>query len=224
MIMLEGANRMLSILEQTDQEEYDINQAMRDLNQAIHEIADEGEVTDFNEFAGFSIAADEFSGSDAWSVVPGRASLTDAIGVGGDQIGYIKNIWLDSSGATIPFKQVSVIELLNKYGDDEGQPEKYAVEGEYLYWRPVGAAGTSFTARILWSRVPPEYATGAEPPLMAKAPYACLYKACEIASVWTGDDQSLMKFEKMSARLINRYMIRNSMQGDGPREAEEYNG
>lgn len=224
MNMLEGATRMLSILEQTDEEEYDQAQALRDLNQAIHEIADEGEVTTFNEFVGFDIDADEFSGSDSWGVVPGRAELSTVLGVTADQIGYIKKVWLDVDGQNVDFSERSVTELLNEYGDDEGQPEKYAVEGDYFYWRPVGAAASSYTSRILWSRVPQEYALGAEPALMAKAPYACIYKACAIASVWTGDDAAVMKFEKMSARLINRFMIRNSMQGDGPREMEEYNG
>jgi hypothetical protein len=224
MNMLEGASRMLSILEQTDEQEYDEGQALRDLNQAIHEISDEGEVSNYNEFVQFDIEADAYSGGTDWGIVPGRVPITTALGVAPSQIAYIKTAWLDSDGATIPFKQVSVIELLNKYGDETGVPERYAIEGDFFYWRPIGTAGTNYTARLLWCRNPHEYAPGEEPSLMAKAPYACIYKACSLAAVWIGDDSAVAKFDRMSTRMVDKFMIRNSMQSDAPREAEDYNG
>ena len=71
MIIAEAASRVLSILEQTDEEEYDINQAVMDVNQAIAEIADESEFKSLNIFSRFDIVTDNYSDSDDWAIIYG---------------------------------------------------------------------------------------------------------------------------------------------------------
>ena len=224
MIISQAAGRVLSILEQTDEEEYNLAQAEMDVNQAIAEIADDSELSTFNVFTHFTIATDDYDGVSDWDTVTGRADLTSVLSSTIGRIGYIKKIWLDSGGSNIPFVETRVDALLDKYGDAEGQPEKYAVDGDQLFWRPVGESGTEYTARIWWASVPPEYGSGEEPTVIAQAPYAVIYRACALACVWLVDDDRAVRFDKMAQRLIDKYVVRDSMHGDSRIEMETYNG
>ncbi|GAG11241.1 unnamed protein product [marine sediment metagenome] len=224
MIIAEAAARVLKVLEQTDEEEYDIDQAVMDVNQAIGEIADEAELSSLNTFSQFSLAADDYSDSDEWAVVPGRAPITDVLGASIGEIGYIKHAWLSVESANAEFKERDIRYLLDNYGDDEGQPTRYAVDGDFFYWRPVGAAGTEFIARLFWAKMPPEYGRGEEPTIIAQAPYAVIYRACALACIWLVDDDRAPRFDKMAQRLIDKYIIRDSMHGDSRMEMEDFNG
>lgn len=231
MTISEAANRVLSILEQTDEEEYTHDQAMRDINQAIAEIADDSELSSYNTFSQFVVETDEYANDDgsfdppsAWSDIPGWETLSSVLGSPDGRIGYIKKIWLDTDGANSDFDEARVDYLLSKYGDAEGQPKHYSVDGDRLYWRPVGAAGTSYTMRLWWAQVPPEYVSGDEPSVLSKAPYAVIYRACSLGSLWTQDDQAALKFDKKAQILIDKYTIRDSMHGDGRVTMEDFNG
>ena len=224
MTISEAANRVLSILEQTDEEEYTLGQAMMDVNQAIAEIAGDGELSSLNTFSQYVIDTDDLDGNPDWAVVPGRVDMTTVLSSGTGQIGYIKKIWLDVDGSNIEFKEQRIDYLLSKYGDDEGQPEYYAVDGEKLYWRPIGASGTSYTARVWWAQIPPEYGAGEEPVTLAKAPYAVIYRACSLGSLWTNDDQAALKFDKKAQILIDKYIVQDSMHGDSRIAMEDFDG
>jgi hypothetical protein len=224
MIISEAANRVLSILEQTDEEEYNFDQAVMDVNQAIGEIADEAELSSFNTFSQFSIAADDYSGSSDWAIVPGRAPIAEVLGATMTEIGYVKQAWLSDGEARIEFEERDIRYLLDNYADNEGQPTRYAVDGDFFYWRPVGAAGTEFTARLLWAKMPKEYGAGEEPTIIAQAPYAVIYRACALACIWLVDDDRAPRFDKMAQRLIDKYVIRDSMHGDHRMKMEDYNG
>jgi hypothetical protein len=224
MIISEAANRVLAILEQTDQEEYNYDQAVIDVNQAIGEIADEAELSSLNTFSQFTIAADDYSESDAWAVVPGRAPIVDVLGATMTEIGYIKHAWLSIGAANAEFKERDIRYLLDNYGDDEGTPTRYAVDGDFFYWRPVGEAGDEFTVRLMWAKMPKEYGAGEEPTIIAQAPYAVIYRACALACIWLVDDDRAPRFDKMAQRLIDKYVIRDSMHGDHRMEMEDFNG
>lgn len=225
MIMSEGVSRILSFLEQTDEVEYNSTIALQHLNQALFEISEEGEFEILKTFASYTWDSDNLDGLDYWGVVPGRLPVTDLVAVGLGEFGYVDKVWLDVSGSQkATFSQTTLNTLLSEYGDDTGEPEKYAVDGKYLYLRPVPVAGTEYTLRTRWVALPATYAEGAEPDIMIQAPYVCIYRACQIGSIWSDDDEKLMKYEKLGTRAIERFAIRNSMVGDAPAEAGEYNG
>lgn len=224
MIMNEGVARVLSFLEQTDEVEYDAVIALQHLNQAIFEIAEDGEFEILKSFSSYSFVPTDLDDTEAWGVVPGRVAVTDLVGVGLGRYGYLDKVWLDVAGSQKEtFKQVTVNNLLSEYGDTTGEPEKYAVDGNYLYLRPYPTS-TSYTLRSRWIELPETYAEGAEPNIMLQAPYACIYKACLIGALWSDDDGKAGKYEKLAQRAIDRFAIRNSMVGDAETEAGEYNG
>ncbi|MHC4517383.1 MAG: phage adaptor protein [Planctomycetota bacterium] len=225
MIMAEGVSRILSFLEQTDEVEYDANIALQHLNQAIFEITEDGEFEILKSFASYSWDSDDLDDLAYWTTVPGRVAVEDLTGVGLRQFGYIDRVWLDVGGSQrSTFKQTTLNALLDEYGDTTGEPEKYALDGKYLYLRPVPVAGTPYTLRSRLIELPTVYSEGSEPDIMVQAPYVCIYTACVIGAVWSDDDQKAAKYERLSRRSIDRFAIRNSMIGDSPTEAGEYNG
>ena len=221
----QAANRMLSLLEQTDQEEYNRPKAIEHLNQAIAEITDESELSIYNQFATFTMDSARHLDTDAWSIVPGRVPITDVLSADASRIAYIKQCWLSVNSNAAEFKQAEVRKMLSDFGDDEGTPTRYGVDGEFFYFRPVPPADTEYVVRSYFAGIPPEYGGGDEPLLMAQAPHAVIYRACVIACVWTMDDDRAIRFDKMAQRLIDRYVVRDGMKGDGERvEMEDYNG
>ena len=114
---------------------------------------------------------------------------------------------------------------MDEYGDVEGIPEKYAIDGDYLYWRPIAPAGTDYPIRILYNSLPPiSIQLNSSPRLLDAAPYAVIYRACAIASIWLNEDQRVPMFEKLAERAIELFTFRHSMSNDAPREMEEYDG
>jgi hypothetical protein len=226
MIMADGVSRILSYLEQTDEVEYNSDIALQHLNQAIFEITEDGEFEIFKTFANYTWETDRLDDLDFWTTVPGRVPVADLTGVAFGRYGYIDRVWLDASGdQDTEFKQVHVNQLLDEYGNNSGAPEKYAVDGKYFYIRPYPASGsTAYTLRTRFVQLPPIYAAGAEPDIMIQAPYVCIYKACEIGALWCDDDEKLRKYGLLAQRSIDRFAVRNSMIGDTPTEAGEYNG
>ena len=226
MTIWEAAERVLSILEQTDEEEYDMGDAMRDVSQSIGEIAGESELSEFNQFSEFEIDPDNYNTSNYWTIVPGRAPLNTVLGTDWPTAGYIKKAWLATAAdGVLPFKEMDLRAMLDKYADDEGTPEVYAVDGSYMYWRPIGPTGSTYTSRLHWISNPQsEYISGDEPRMLAQKPYAVIYRACALACMWTVDDDRAIRFDKMAQRLIDQYVIQDSMHGDSRIEMEEYNG
>ena len=233
--MSEGVDRVLSFLEQTDEVEYDSVIALQHLNQALFEISEDGEFEILKTFSSYLWDADSFasyedadepSSTVLWpSGVPGSVSVTDLVGRGFQQYGYVDRVWLDISGTqSTDFKQMPVNQLLSTYGDTTGVPERYAIDGKYIYLRPYPASGTEYTLRTRWVELPVTVGTGAEPDLMIQAPYACIYRACLIGALWADDDEKAAKYERLGSRAIERFAIRNSMVGDAETEAGEYNG
>jgi hypothetical protein len=158
------------------------------------------------------------------SIPTGRALLTEALATTWSQFGYIKHAWLSVDGLQEEFKQMSLIELLDKYGDEEGVPAAYALAGDYIYWRPIAPAGDDYTVRFYWTQIPTEAAEGEEPKLLAQVPYGVIYRACMVACVWTQDDTRVPMFGQLSKEAFQKYNTRYSMNSDSPREMEEYNG
>lgn len=225
MIISEAADRVLSILEQTDEEEYSLNHAIQDVQQAIFELSEENEFRFMSKVTNYTLATPE-SGEepDFWLEQPGRALLTEVLSSTWSEIAYIKRGWIDVDGDTYPFAERDLSELFDTFGDTEGTPESFAIDGEYLWWRPMSAAGVERVARFHWQSMKPNETAGSEPIILAQVPYAVIYKACAIASIWLLDDTRVPMFEAQAMRAYERYNARYAMTGDGPRAMGEFNG
>lgn len=225
MIISEAAQRVLNMLDLEDGDEYGLTQALIHVQQAIFELSEENEFGFGNRL---TTAVLETPDADAipayWDDVPGRAPLTDVISASWSEFGYIKKGWISVENQQQPFRQMGLIELMNRYGDYEGVPESYAIDGDYFYWRPIAPEGTDYTIRLSWVSMPTEGAPGEEPRLLAQVPYGVIYRACMIACLWTGDDTRVPMFGQLSADAFEKYNARNSMNNDEVNRMEEYNG
>lgn len=222
----EAAARLLKFLDMEDEEDYDTATAIEHINQAIFEVADETEVRGHNEFAYYALTApDSGDEPDYWSVVPGRFLLSDVVGVSAAELGYIKRIWLSDGEGTLTFEPRDVRKLLEEEADETGVPSKFAVDGEYLYLRPVPVSGVSYYVRTYYNKLPASYGSGEQPHLLQVAPFAVIYRAAEIACLWNDDERGQLKFGKMAERAISRFSPRTGMSGtEGEIMMEDYNG
>ena len=225
MIVSEAANEVLSLLEQTDQEEYTYQLAVKHINQALFEFVEDNEFKFFNEVSISTLSTPE-SGSepDYWVDVPGRILLTSLLSTTWGGFSYIKRAWISVEDQQTEFLEGDLEELLDAYGDSEGQPKGWAFDGDYVWWRPIAPAGTDYVTRWRWQRMFESVTGNAEPRLLAQAPYAVLYRACQIASVWLLDDVRVPMFKALSDDAFNRFNLRHSMVFDAPRSMEEFNG
>lgn len=234
MIVSEAANRVLVFLEQADEEEYTRLQAIEHVIQALHELAEENEFKYYNNVINFPLLTEASFISDSgnlslgipgyWATLPGRALLTTVLSTTWNQFSYIKRGWLSVDGQTMPFMERTFEEIMDTFGDEEGIPESFAINGEYIIWRPIAPSGSSYTARFLWQRMPPDATETDEPLMLAQCPYGVIYRACMIASVWLLDDNRVPMFKALSENAFERYNIRQSMMGDSPRSMGEFNG
>jgi hypothetical protein len=153
--------------------------------------------------------------------------IVEALGTNLSEFSHLYKCWLDSGGDTQSFKATTVTKLLDEYGDETGQPKKYAVDGQYLYWRPYvndTDSTTSFTVRSRWAALPPISGGGEDAVVLSQAPFATIYRAATIASIWLLDDDRAARFEKLGSRAAGLFAIRNTMENDEDNYVEEYDG
>jgi len=226
MIIGEAADKVLSWLEQTDEEEYDRPKAIEHVNQAIFELAGDSELSLYNKISSY-VLSDAPTDQDYWTICPGRVALTRVVGATWGEFGYIKKIWLDINGTQQTkddWSQKRVVELFDLWGDTYSTPRNWGVEGEYMYWRPIINDTSTYTLRVLWSAKPTSYGEGEEPAIMGQAPYAVIYRACALGALWTQDPTQDAKFMALSKQAFDQYLVQDSMHGDGPEEMDDYNG
>jgi hypothetical protein len=226
MIVSEAADKLLGLLEQTDEEEYTKALAVAHIGQAIHELAEENEFRFYNKISEYTLETPA-SGEEPsyWTDVPGRAPLLTVLGATWGTLAYIKNVWVSiSDDVTIHMRERSFDQLMDEYADTEGYPEAFAVDGEYFYWRQIAEAGTDYTIRVQWQEMPALPTEGEEPIMLAQLPYGVLYKAATIASVWLLDDNRVPMFQALAQNAFERYNARYAMTGDGIESMEEFNG
>lgn len=224
MIVSEAADILLSLLEQEDEEEYTQPLAIAHVQQALHEIAEENEFKFHNEVTEYTLQTPA-SGSeeDYWNTLPGRVPLTEILGSWAN-FAYIRYAWISVEDESKQMGERDLAELLNTFGDTEGVPESFAIDGLYFVWRKIAAAGTDYTIRLNWQKIPSAPAASDEPILLAQIPYGVIYRAAMIASVWLLDDNRVALFKALSQEAFERYNVRQSKMGDSPRSMEDYNG
>ncbi|MCK5481325.1 MAG: hypothetical protein KAJ06_09265 [Gammaproteobacteria bacterium] len=233
----DAADKVLSLLEQTDEEEYTKALAVTHVNQAVTELADENDFNLYRRVSTITLSVPTevtqvsptgpsiLGYPDYWDEVPGRRPVSEVMGVTDDEFSYIKRAWINIDGANKKFKQKSFGQLMDKHGDDQGTPLEFAIEGDYFYWRPHHANDDdTYQTRILWQSNPVDAGVDGTAKLLTKAPYAVIYRACQIASLWLVEDNRVMVFAKLAQDALDRWNIKDSMHGDEPSEMEDYNG
>jgi len=226
MTVTEAVAKLLSLLEQTDEIDYTRVEAEMHIRQAMYELSDEITVSGLNQFSQFTID-NSLADQDYHAIVPGRMPIVEALGTSLSEFSHMYKCWLDFGGETQAFKATTVTKLLDEYGDTVGQPKKYAVDGQYLYWRPYvddDDSTSSFTIRARWASLPSIAGAEEEPVVLAQAPFATIYRAATIASMWLLDDDRATRFENLSGRAIGLFAIRNTMENDEDNYVEEYDG
>jgi hypothetical protein len=227
MNIAQAAEELISELEQSDSDEYTFTRGVKHINQAIFELCEVNEFNFQNAMSAYTLETPE-SGSEPeyWTEFPGRVPLTTALETTWAGFSYIKRSWLDVSGEQSKlWREYDLEELLDKFGDDEGVPQGFAIEGEYIWWRPIAPAGTDYVSRWRWQKMYETMDSSAEPILLAQCPYGVIYKAASIASIWLLDDNRVPMFEKLSEKAFELYSNRHSMTADAPERAmEEFNG
>lgn len=226
MIVSDAVDQVLIQLEQTEEEEYDADQARFHVGQAVRELAEDAESKFDRQMTTFSLAAPEPDAEpEYWQSVPGRAPITSVLGVSWEQFGYIKKAWVDNSGTQQPFHEYDLRELIDKFGDSEGEPEGYAVDGDYIYWRPIPEYESGYTARFNWVKLPQAIIPdSAQPRLLDVAPFAVIYKACMLASIFLNEDQRVIMFETLASKAWDRFVLMHSITGDSRRDTEMFDG
>ena len=237
MIVSEAANEVLSLLEQTDQEEYTHQMAMKHVNQALFEFSEDNEFNFFNEISSYTLITSDVPASTSGPIqypqvpvgpfveMPGRIPLTSLLSTTWAGFSYIKRAWISVEDEQTEFLEADLEELLDAYGDSEGQPRGWAIDGDYVWWRPIAPVGTDYVTRWRWQKMFESASGNEEPRLLAQAPYAVLYRACQIASIWLLDDVRVPMFKALSDDAFNRFNLRHSMTFDAPnRSMEEFNG
>jgi hypothetical protein len=237
MIVSEAAAKVLSLLEQEDQEEYTYDLATTHVIQALHELSEENEFRFHNEISEYMLTTPSVQDQDQdsddpnmvrlpayWMLLPGRAPLTSVLGVTWSGFSYIKRAWINVEDETYPFAERAFEEIMDTFGDNEGIPESFAIDGEYFNWRPIAPIGTDYIIRVQWQKMPDDPGPNDEPVMLAQIPYGVIYRACMVASVWLLDDNRVPMFKALSQEAFDRYNIRHSMIGDSSRAMEDFNG
>jgi hypothetical protein len=237
MIVRDAAEKVLSMLELEDEEEYNLSKAVEHVNQAIYELAEENEFSFFDRIAVCSIRNATYVSNEMvntpeisygapayWVDVPGRLPLVGITGIPWDEFAYIKRGWISINDLQHPFKEMPIEKLLDNYGDSEGQPEAFSINGEYLYFRPIPSFNVSYTVRFLYQALPRIYAIDDSPIPLSVMPYVVIYKACSLACLWIQDDSRIPIFETLQLKAFDRFNVRQSMTGDASSSMEDYNG
>lgn len=106
-------------------------------------------------------------------------------------------------------------EMMDEYGDEEGSaPEKYAVFADRLFIRPYPALGDIFRMRFTWAGFPVELTSDAEPRILRKCSWGVVYRACEVASGWTLEDQRIPLFTQARDAHMEAAGLTASLTGD----------
>ena len=232
----EAADKLLVLVEQTDEEEYTKELAVAHVNQAVSELADENDFNLYRKVTTITLSVPyTYGGQDSdpdgsgypdyWNDVPGRAPVSEVVGATDAEVAYIKKAWIDLDGSSTPFPQKSFSQLMDKYGDETGVPKQWGIEGNYFYWRPYHAADTdTYPVRLWWQSNHVDVGANGTSRLLTKAPYAVIYRAAQIASVWLFEDNRIPIFVKFSQDALDRFIVIDSMHGDEPTEMDYYNG
>ena len=201
--------------------EQHVNQAMVDLSRE-YQFSYDSTITTYT-----IITPADSEITPEWERFPGSALLRTVLSDSFIVPDFVKGAWLDPE-TTTPSKSTLVEPAFNTmmrlFGDQEGTPEAFCIHGNRIYWRPIPASGTSHVIRFSWKGFPRVFGLIEEPSWLVWAPYAVIYKACEIASVWLVEDNRVPTFIALRKQQMDSLDVVNSMRGDSMMTAAEEPG
>lgn len=202
---------------------YPLATALLHVNQALVDMSREYQFPYDNTLSVYDVTtAAQENQEPEWERFPGSA-LVRSVLVDADYIpDYVRGAWLDPSTSNTRLNEPEFNEMLDFYGDREGKPEAFAIDGNRLYWRPIPAPGETHVIRFSWKGFPRIFNGSEEPLWLIWAPFAVIYKTCEIASSWLIEDQRVPGFQALRREQMQNIDVTNSMRGDSvPTAAEE---
>ena len=197
------------------------------VNQAMVDLAREYQFPYDSTISTYSIVTPaESERGDEWERFPGSVEMRTALSDDFIIPDFVEGAWLDPETTTSDNTLVEPAfnTMMRLFGDQEGTPEAFCIHGNRLYWRPIPAVGTSHVIRFSWKGFPRVYVLAEEPHWLVWAPYAVIYKACEIASVWLVEDNRVPTFLALRKEQMMSIDVVNSMRGDSMMTAAEEPG
>jgi hypothetical protein len=215
-----------AVIDQLDVGEgrYPANVALMHVNQALVDMSREYQFPYDNTMTSYDISTALVEDQDAeWQRFPGSARMRSVLVDDFLIPDFVRGAWLDPSGANTRLNEPEFNEAMDHYGDRQGIPEAFFIDGNRIYWRPIPAPGDpTHVIRFSWKGFPRDFVGNEEPLWLIWAPYAVIYKACEIASVWLLEDQRVPAFQALRKDQMQNIDVTNSMRGDSiPTAAEE---
>jgi hypothetical protein len=215
-----------AVIEQLDVGEgrYPSTVSLMHVNQALVDMSREYQFPYDNTLSTYQISTPSVvDQDDVWRRFPGSALIRSVLVDDFLVPDFVRGAWLDPSGKNTRLNEPEFNEAMDYYGDREGTPEAFFIDGDRVYWRPIPAPGddTHFI-RFSWKGFPRTFIGTEEPAWLLWAPYAVIYKACEIASVWLIEDSRVPGFQALRKEQMQNIDVTNSMRGDSvPTAAEE---
>lgn len=133
-------------------------------------------------------------------------------------------IWINPAVENRYITGEDLIQVLTTFADNTGavesrnQPAAYSLFGGDLHIRPVPV--NDVTVRVPIHGTPRSISTGTNV-WLTHVPWAVIYRACEIGSLWTGQDQRKSFFQTMRMEHMEMFNIADSSKYDTPMVSEE---
>ena len=126
--------------------------------------------------------------------------------------------WYNPSVANKPIVLCNITELLNEFGDTEGEPQGIAQFSGEIWIRPIPTENAVIRFKILG--VPFGISSGSNQWFL-KVPWAVIFRAAEIGCIVVGQKDRLSEFKMLRTEQIDSYNISDSSRNDTPAESEE---
>lgn len=205
---------------------YPVAVATIHVNQALVDMSREYQFPYDNTVSTYTIRETEDPGGDGdeYSRYPGSELIRNVLRDDFLIPDFIFGAWLDPAEKNRPLVEPEFNTMMREAGDRTGDPEAFCLWGDRIWWRPIPAIGESHQIRFSWKGFPRTFAGNEEPAWLVWAPYAVIYKACEIASQWLLEDERVPSFAALRRDQMQNIDVTNSMRGDSHQTAAEEPG
>ena len=194
-----------------------VNQAMVDMSRE-YQFPYDNTVTTYNLLESENPDGD----GDEYARYPGSALVRSVLRDDFLIPDFIFGAWLDPSDKNVQLVEPEFNTMMREVGDQVGDPQGFCLWGDRIWWRPIPAIGEVHQIRFSWKGFPRSFSGNEEPVWLIWAPYAVIYKACEIASQWLLEDERVPGFQALRREQMQNIDVTNSMRGDSyPTAAEE---
>jgi len=222
MLVSEAVSNVIAQLD-VGEGRYPADVGLQHVNQALVDLSREYQFPYDNTISTYNITTPiEENETEEWIRFPGSALMRSVLIDDFIVPDFVTGAWFDPADVNRRLNEPEFNPMMNEWGDTEGDPVSFCIHGNRIYWRPIPAAGEQHVIRFSWKGFPRTFTLTEEPAWLVWAPYAVIYKTCEIASVWLIEDQRVPAFAALRREQMQSIDVTNSMRGDSvPTAAEE---